>query len=109
MLAAAMHPERFTKLIVFGAAHTWQRTEETPWQPLDEYFEDLEIPLDPLTTRRQPGTAAPEPWLRAAADRADSGILLINAWNEWPEGSMLEPEQEHGYGYVEAVKAVFDQ
>jgi class 3 adenylate cyclase len=42
MLAAAMHPERFTKLIVFGAAHTWQRTEETPWQPLDEYFEDLE-------------------------------------------------------------------
>jgi class 3 adenylate cyclase len=42
MLAAATHPERFTKLILFGAAHTWQRTDETPWQPLDDYYEDLE-------------------------------------------------------------------
>ncbi len=34
-------------------------------------------------------------------------IVTINAWNEWPEGSMLEPEQEHGYGYVKALEAVF--
>ncbi len=33
-------------------------------------------------------------------------IITINAWNEWPEGSCLEPEQEYGYGYLEAVRAV---
>ncbi len=42
LLAAATHPERFTKLILFGAAHTWQRTSETPWQWSDEDFDDVE-------------------------------------------------------------------
>jgi signal transduction histidine kinase len=34
-------------------------------------------------------------------------IITINAWNEWPEGSCLEPMQQYGYGYLEAIKAVF--
>ncbi len=34
-------------------------------------------------------------------------ILNINAWNEWTEGSYLEPDTEHGMGYLEAVRAVF--
>ena len=34
-------------------------------------------------------------------------IITINAWNEWPEGSCLEPETIHGMGYLQAVKAVF--
>jgi class 3 adenylate cyclase len=42
LLAAATHPERFTKLVLFGAAHTWQRTDETPWGWSDEQFEDSE-------------------------------------------------------------------
>ena len=42
LLAAATQPERFTKLILFGAAHTWQRTDETPWQWSEERFEDTE-------------------------------------------------------------------
>ena len=33
--------------------------------------------------------------------------LNINSWNEWTEGSMLEPEAQFGMGYLEAVKAVF--
>ncbi len=34
-------------------------------------------------------------------------ILTINAWNEWPEGSCLEPTVQNGYGYLEAVRSVF--
>ena len=34
-------------------------------------------------------------------------ILNINCWNEWTEGSYLEPEQIHGLSYLDAVKAVF--
>lgn len=38
-------------------------------------------------------------------DRKDSlGILLINAWNEWGEGAILEPTELDGYGYLEVIK-----
>jgi class 3 adenylate cyclase/pimeloyl-ACP methyl ester carboxylesterase len=40
MLAVALHPERFDRLIVFGAASTWQKTDETPWGWSEEQWED---------------------------------------------------------------------
>lgn len=34
-------------------------------------------------------------------------FVMINAWNEWVEGSYLLPDQVNGYGYLEQVKKVF--
>ena len=44
---------------------------------------------------------------RLLAGPVQPKIVTINAWNEWPEGSCLEPAPPTGYGYLEAVKAVF--
>ena len=38
---------------------------------------------------------------------AEHKILNINSWNEWTEGSYLEPDTVHGVGYLQAVKDVF--
>ncbi len=34
-------------------------------------------------------------------------ILNINCWNEWTEGSYLEPDKVNGLKYLQAVKSVF--
>jgi hypothetical protein len=45
---------------------------------------------------------------RLLADPCGPRILTINCWNEWTEGSYLEPDTKTGMAYLEAIKAVFD-
>ena len=34
-------------------------------------------------------------------------LVLVEAWNEWGEGSYIEPHTEFGFGYLDAIRAVF--
>ena len=51
-------------------------------------------------------------YLKVAKDYADAHrdtqppFIMINAWNEWVEGSYLLPDHLTGFGYLEAVRDV---
>jgi hypothetical protein len=34
-------------------------------------------------------------------------VLTINSWNEWTEGSYLEPDTKNGDGHLKAIRKVF--
>lgn len=50
-------------------------------------------------------------FLQAAKEYTDSHpdqppFIMINAWNEWVEGSYLLPDRKFGFGFLEAVRDV---
>ncbi|MFJ7747980.1 glycoside hydrolase family 99-like domain-containing protein [Peribacillus sp. NPDC097295] len=38
-----------------------------------------------------------------------SEFLFINAWNEWAEGTYLEPDKKNGFSYINAVKQALSE
>jgi hypothetical protein len=46
-------------------------------------------------------------WCDANTPAGYPKLITINSWNEWTEGSYLEPDTHFGYGYLEAIKRVF--
>ncbi|MDR3002299.1 MAG: glycoside hydrolase family 99-like domain-containing protein [Fibromonadaceae bacterium] len=45
--------------------------------------------------------------LKKIAEQEDMEYIFFNAWNEWAEGMILEPDTRNGYRFLEGIKKVF--
>ena len=98
---------------------------EKEWQILDQdykipYYPHVSVGWDnnPRFNMFRPGVVknnTPENFqkaLEAAKSYVDkhpgqAPLITVNSWNEWTETSYLQPCTMFGYGYLEAIKAVF--
>lgn len=76
----------------------------------DIYEQEAGYPFLSITTGNTP--EAYERALRRAKAHLDSDaftghFLTLSTWNEWTEGNYLEPCEQYGFGYLEAVRRVF--
>lgn len=103
--------------IIPDLVREWERMEQTYAIP---YFPHVSLGWDnnPRYLTFRPGVVrnnTPEQVRRAlelARDYVDrhpdqAPLITVNSWNEWTETSYLQPDDVHGYGYLQAVKQVF--
>ncbi len=43
------------------------------------------------------------------AAHSNEGLMFLTAWNEWSEGCYLEPDQQWGFAYLEAVRDALNE
>jgi hypothetical protein len=66
-------------------------------------FDDRRIRAPGTLVERAGGATYDATW-RAALAAAPAGVLVAS-WNEWHEGSEIEPSREHGARYLELTRA----
>lgn len=97
----------------FGLRHFPNVTmgwDSTPRTVQTDVFDPIGYPYYPVYEGNTPEEFEKALWdVKAYLDEEsyETKICTINAWNEWTEGSYLEPDIVNGMGYLEAIKKVF--
>ncbi len=82
--------------------------DSSPRTEQSQAFENLGYPYTGIFTGNTPENFKKA--MRLTKQRmieTGADIVNINCWNEWTEGSYLEPDTVNGMGYLEAVKDVW--
>jgi len=68
---------------------------------------DIYLNNTPYSYRNWLSEACYDTLSNASSD--EEKIVFINAWNEWAEGTHLEPDEKYGYAYLNATARVLEE
>lgn len=84
--------------------------DSSPRTIQSDVFDLRQYPFYPVLENNTPEKFK-EALLRAKAfldeGHTRTKVMTINAWNEWTEGSYLEPDEQYGTGFLDAIRDVF--
>ena len=108
--SAALWPDFVKRWAVPYYPNVSMGWDSSPRTTQTDKFENVGYPFTVVVNNNTPENFK-EALRRAKAfldkQPADRRILTINAWNEWTEGSYLEPDAIHGMAYLDALRDVF--
>lgn len=82
------------KKVFLGAFVDWDNSARKGYQGL--YFRNMSIDKFRNYFGKQ----------YSKAIKQDCNYIFINAWNEWAEGTYLEPDKKYGYQVLESIKEI---
>jgi glycoprotein endo-alpha-1,2-mannosidase len=87
----------------YGALAALARAAGRPFVPaVAPGYDDRRVREPGLVIERADGATYEQSW--RAALSVDPAWVLVSSWNEWHEGSEIEPSVEHGRRYLEATR-----
>lgn len=93
----------YAPVVTVGWDVTYRWEKDVPWPPEKNHY-----PYSPVVVNNTPekfGDLVRRARQHAATSANQPGFILINAWNEWTEGSALMPNKQYGNGYLEELTA----
>ena len=89
----------------WDVTYRWE-SSGVPWPPTNQHY-----PYTPIVNDSNPqlfGDLVRRARRHAAASPKKTPYILVNAWNEWTEGSALLPDARFGTGYLKALRDAMD-
>lgn len=106
------------KPLLYDYNKIWDRIIKTAEKTGENVFLSGFVDYDDSPRRGAKGrivrNASPEKFekylakLLQISKKQNKEYLFLTAWNEWGEGAYLEPDETHGFDYLEAIKRAVD-
>lgn len=87
-----------------------QGWDSSPRTVPNDMYDDVGYPFCWITDKKNPQDFERALWAAKRffeSEKSTGQFITLTTWNEWTEGNFMEPSQEEGFAYLDAVRRVF--